>query len=295
MLGWYLLVAISSLIENVALVPFTKQWTIRVSTAPTGIEISEDAPSVMPFLRPACQDTDDITTSQNGSRSGLDELNTIELHEIPILPVHRSDTDRTQKSVVDEYRTWAPHTVRGRSDFLHNLKKHGFNTVGQVHLGRDRPWAANRHSFLVILSVSGVSHSHAALRVVSKAISVGTFAAGTALYASASLITISVALTVLCLILGAGVFGRVASMWMVSEMMKENPVIHRVVGSENEADKFIHEMLSTSGLVFEIMGHVFINGKCVKRYNRWFTWSNIFGVLTSPFRFDSIMTGQRKL
>jgi hypothetical protein len=291
MLGWYFIVAVSSLIENVALVPFTKQWTIRVSRAPTGLQISEDAPSVMPFLSTTYLDTDYTINSRAGSRPGFDEMETIEMQDIPIGPVQRTDTDMTQKSVVVEYRTWAPHTVRGRSDFLHNLNKHGFNTVGKVHLGRDRPWAANRHSFLVILSVSGVSHSHAALRVVSKAMSVGTFAAGTAVYASANLITISVALTVLCLILGAGVFGRVASMWMVSEMMKENPVIHRVVASEHEADRFIHEMLSTEGLVFELMGHVFINAKCVKRYNRWFSWSTIFGVLTSPFRFESIMTG----
>lgn len=67
----------------------------------------------------------------------------------------------------------------------------------------------------------------------------GVFAAGTAAFTSASLVTISVALTTLCLILGAGVFGLVAAMWMISEMTKENPLIHRVVHSESEADNFI--------------------------------------------------------
>lgn len=40
------MVALSSLLENFAGVPFTKQWTMRVSKAPGTVDISDDAPIV---------------------------------------------------------------------------------------------------------------------------------------------------------------------------------------------------------------------------------------------------------
>ncbi|KAM7214267.1 hypothetical protein V8F06_010384 [Rhypophila decipiens] len=305
MLFWYVMVAGSSLLENVALVPFTQQWTIRVSKAPSHVEISADAPSV--FSLTGDEDNQDSSPATFMSMNSAAPLNRqspllpktngaidsddIELGPLPtIRPFTRRETDKSARSVVEEYRNFTPHLTRQRSNFLHILGKHGFNTTGQAaYIDGNSPWSANRNSFLVILSVSGVSHGHAALRVVSKAVSVGCFAAGTATFASASLITISVALTALCLILGAGVFGRVASLWMVSEMMKENPVLHKVVHDEAEADKFISKMLATDGLIFETMGHVFINGRCVRRYNRWFNWATVFGILASPYRVDKMM------
>lgn len=305
MLFWYVMVAGSALLENVALVPFTRQWTIRVSTAPSHIEISPDAPSIFSLSggeenqnnSPATYTMINGDPTLGKSSSGLsmktngDPRNgDIEIGPVPIPQFVRRETDKSAKSVVDEYRTYALQPPRRRPNFLHNLDKHGFNTVGQVaYIDGNRSWAVNRNSFLVIISVSGVSHLHAALRVVSKAISVGCFAAGTATFASASLITISVALVALCLILSAGVFGRVASMWMASEIMKENPVLHKVVHDEAEADKFIHKMLDTDGLIFELMGHVFINGRCVRRFNRWFNWATVFGILTSPYRVDKMI------
>src|SRR5271163_4723006 len=42
---WVFFVAASSLIENYAGVPFSKQWTIRVSRAPR-VRISDDAPLI---------------------------------------------------------------------------------------------------------------------------------------------------------------------------------------------------------------------------------------------------------
>ncbi|KAI1382380.1 hypothetical protein F4677DRAFT_24702 [Hypoxylon crocopeplum] len=286
MLAWYLIVALSSLLENFALVPFTKQWTIRVSTAPSSISISEDAPTIFATRDYERSDTNcedgimQIPDRDNASPGLLQSGTEIKF-------VGRVDTSQTKVAAVEDIRNYSTTPNRGPGRFLSNLEKHGFNTIGQVSI--DRAWAASRQSILVIISQAGVTHSHAALRVVSKAISVGVFAAGTATFASASLITMSVALTTLCLVLGAGVFGRVASMWMVSEMMKERPVIHRVVRKEEEADDFMYEILNTEGLMFELLGHVFINRKCVKRYNRWFNWANIFGILVSPFNLKKLM------
>ncbi|KAI1107939.1 hypothetical protein F4804DRAFT_5031 [Jackrogersella minutella] len=88
-------------------------------------------------------------------------------------------------------------------------------------------------------------------------------------------------------------FGRVASMWMVSEMMKEESVVHRVVRKEEEADEFMYEILNTEGLIFELFGHVFINRRGVKRYNRWLNWSNIFGIVVRPFNVKKLILGGR--
>ncbi|KAK1835009.1 hypothetical protein QBC39DRAFT_299898 [Podospora conica] len=240
MLAWYLVLAISSLLENYALVPFSRQWTMRVSMAPAGIEISENAPMAFPPSIPG--DKQPFTTSDSKPEPSEIEMTLLQ---------ERTATERSERSI---------------------------------------PWASNHHSFLVIISVSGISRGRAALRVFSKAWAVGCFAAGTAAFASTSLITITVAMSVIALILGAGVFGRVASMWMVSEMMKDNPVIHRVVESEVKAEQFIQELFSTQGLVIELMGHVFVNGRCVERYSQWWNWSTIFGVLVSRCNIEKLLS-----
>jgi hypothetical protein len=297
-------------LENFVLVPFNKQWTLRISKAPNTLEISEDAPVVTPLMRtdssqlnidapgprvettPRLKDNNTLLMRAQGDTRPFqfERASTSESQGDPrAFPFERRNTD-TQKSIADEYRSYITPPTRRRSEFLYNLEKHGYNTVGQIYMDPGKPWASSRHSFMVVISISRVTHFKATLRVISKAISVGVFAAGTAAFASASLVTISVAVTTLCLILGAGVFGRVAAMWMVSEMMKENPLIHRVVANEAEADTFIHEILSTSGLTVELLGHVFINGRCVKRYNKLLSWFNVFGILASPFNVESLLT-----
>jgi len=138
--------------------------------------------------------------------------------------------------VVDAYRDFSPNTLAHQlSNVIQNLERHGFNTAGRIHESQST-LGIQHHSFLVIISVSSISRGRTALRVFSKAWAVGCFAAGTATFASANPIIITVAMTVIALILGAGVFGPVAYVRMVSEMMKDNPVIHRVVQSEIKAE-----------------------------------------------------------
>jgi hypothetical protein len=270
---WYLMVALSSLLENLAGVPFTKQWTMRVSKAPGTVDISEDAPIVIhgdvenqEFTR------DDAKRDKGQAYQGVIEM----------MPLNNS-SDVISNS--DE----RPPLRRRYTNFLQVLDGPGINTTGRVTMSRDQAWSASRHSFYVILSVAGIGHGHATLRVISKAISVGVFAAGTATFASATLLTISIALTTLCLILGAGVFGRVASLWMASKFMEEQPIIQRTVKNQDEANRFIMTMLEIPGLTFELKGHVFLNGRCIYRYNPWLRWSAIFGILTEPFRVDKLL------
>lgn len=73
-------------------------------------------------------------------------------------------------------------------------------------------------------------------------------------------------------------------------MMKENPVIHCVVHNEFEAENFIQELLSTQGPVIEPLGHVFVNGRCVERYNQWWNCSMAFGVLVSRYNIEKLLT-----
>ena len=258
MFFWYLMLASSSILENFATVPFTRQWTLRVSRAPR-VRISDDAPLVRQISRTSSVPTTALdTVVEEGTKSAT----TIRAYEdIPL--VQRSFSSRS-------------------SEVLDALES-GFNCKGRVARDDTEPWSSSRVPFYVIISLEGVSSSHAVLRVISKAIRVGMYAAGTAFFASAHLITISVALTILCLILGAGVFGRVVAMWMASEMMKTKPVLHRVVKSRGLAAEHIEHILSIDGLIVEVMGHVIVNGRCIARYNNWTRLANWLGILAGPY------------
>lgn len=200
----------------------------------------------------------------------------------------RSTSDDEQIDV-DQSEGIPPPLRRRTTKLLEVLNGQGINTTGRITMSRDQAWSASRHSFYVIISVAEIGHGHATLRVISKAISVGVFAAETVTFASATLITISVALTTLCLILGAGVFGRVASLWMASKFMEEKPTLQRTVKSVREADAFIMSMLKIPGLAFELKGHVFLNGRRIYRYSPWLRWSTFFGILAPPFRIDKLV------
>ena len=260
MFFWYLMLASSSILENFASVPFTRQWTLRVSRAPK-VRISDDAPLVKQPLPMS-----------------------LAPHKIQV-PITEEEMTKSMTSTVQAFENVPPvqRTASTRSMEVLDALEAGFNCKGQVVRENTEPWSSSRVPFYVIISLEGVSGSHAVLRVVSKAISVGVYAAGTAMFASAQLITISVALTILCLILGAGVFGRVVAMWMASEMMKTKPVLHRVVKSRGLAAEHIDHILNIDGIIVEVMGHVIVNGRCIARYNNWSRLSNWLGILAGPY------------
>ena len=209
---WYLTLAASSILENLAGVPFTDQWILRVSRAPT-VRISEDAPLVRQpkpttVFRPAEDNLSDVPFDKSGITPTVQVF-----EEVPLVP-----------------RT----TSGGPTEILDALKA-GFNCKGQVARDSNEPWSSSRVPFYVIISLEGNSGPHAALRVFSKAFAIGVFVTGTAIFASAQLIALSMAVAVPCLVLGAGVFGRVIGLWMVSEMMKTKPILYRVVKSREDA------------------------------------------------------------
>lgn len=86
-----------------------------------------------------------------------------------------------------------------------------------------------------------------------KAFSVSCFTAGTAIYLLAQFVTITVSLTVLCLVLGAGVFGRAVAMWISSELIRTPPVLHHVVKNGVEATNHIYHILAIDRLTVEVI------------------------------------------
>ncbi|KAI0189298.1 hypothetical protein EV127DRAFT_481833 [Xylaria flabelliformis] len=248
MLAWYFGIAATSLLENAVLVPFSKQWTIRVSQAPASLKISDNAPTII-SVRPKSQHNSNVSDWDVTTPAGLEHVS----------------TSGSQNNIADEYGSYPAHLTRQRSELLHKLEKY-------------------------VISVSETTQSKAILRMLSKLVSIRVFVAGTAAFASTTLVAVSVAAIDLVFIIGGAVFGRVAALWMISEMLKEKPIMHRIVQNELEADAFIREILATPGLTIELMGHVFINGKCVKRYNRFFNLFTIFGVLVSPYKIEKLLT-----
>lgn len=303
---WYLCVVLSSLLENFAGVPFTRQWTLRVSRAPE-LRISSDAPILVVSdemrgvlvdnIGPRASQEARRRSSQDPTQMGDESITALRPNDYQmetLVGSHQGLGDSTFKlpyvDEVEQRPSFLP-VSRTQSGLLENLEA-GYNTTGRIVMDRDQPWAAPRIPFYVIISLEGITPGHATLRVVSKAISVGVFAAGTAAFASATMITISVALTVLCLVLGAGVFGRVVAMWMASEMMVVNPVLHAVVKTRAEASDYISNILAINGLSVELMGHVIVNGRCIGRYSEWMRSARFFGVLSPAFNLSQLAQKQ---
>jgi hypothetical protein len=136
-----------------------------------------------------------------------------------------------------------------------------------------------------------ISRLHAIAQIVAKGSSVAIFAFGTALFASATLLSISVALSVLCLLLACGVLGRVIAMWIVAKISRENrPVLHKLVKSEQEAGEYFHAIAELD-LQLEIQGHVIIDGRCIRSRSPWLAAPTYFGLLAKPF--DAIAVAEK--
>lgn len=193
MFFWYGCVAFASLLENFAGVPFTRQWKLRVSRAPK-VEISPDAPWSIPEIEMRHR-TDIQPSSSKGPSTSSEE---VAFHPQQLTP------RGSQYSAVSQQ-------LFGRGEILRNLEK-GYNTFGRVLIKPDQPWSAANNAFYVIISVRGITTPHAFLRVLSKLVSIGAYTAGTGIFASSTLATIPVAVVVACLVLIAGVFGRVVAM-----------------------------------------------------------------------------------
>ncbi|OJJ46797.1 hypothetical protein ASPZODRAFT_66535 [Penicilliopsis zonata CBS 506.65] len=160
----------------------------------------------------------------------------------------------------------------------------GINTHNRVMISPDSPSTMSRTCFYAVISVQGVSRLRALMQTVARAATVTVYAFGTALFASATLLPISVALMVLSLVLGVGILGRVVAMWIAAEMNAQNaPICHAVVASRDAAAEYIQRIMEEEGLMVEMEGHLIVNGVCLLRRNRWMSWSRYIGLLARPF------------
>lgn len=209
---WYGFVALSSLLENLAGVPFTRQWTIRVSRAPK-VEISPDAPWVIPEPAPQIPEirhqTDDTHPSNSKGPSAFSDE--IAYHGHQLTPSNQSSRSADFNTVYPSRYSAIPQQAFGQGEILRRLEK-GYNTFGKIVMDQNVGWSAGNNAFYVIISVRGVSNPHAFLRVFSKILSIGVYTVGTAMFASSTLATILVAVVVASLVIIAGVFGRVTAM-----------------------------------------------------------------------------------
>ncbi|KAF2105168.1 hypothetical protein BDV96DRAFT_535432 [Lophiotrema nucula] len=197
-----------------------------------------------------------------------------------VIPVNESSNQASQQSaLLSDWRKHKPDVIDGLNE--------GYNTVGQVIMDPNAPWSASKDPFYVMISCGGVRKYQTMLRLFSKLFSVGTFTFSTALFASSSLVQITIATVVMTLILGAGVLGRVTAMWISAIIMRDKPVLHRIVKNKKDASVFMEAVLRQEGLVCEVLGHVVVNGMCVKRRSKY-TWDRILGVLAPPFDLTKI-------
>ncbi|KAH8796380.1 hypothetical protein BGZ57DRAFT_998130 [Hyaloscypha finlandica] len=280
MFFWFGIVAMSSLMENLAGVPFSRQWTIRVSRAPR-IEIDEGAPWAIepPQENYAPPTVSSPLVGKPLNYSGDEDIGVTTTERITTFATSsRTSSYNIERKPLPSQLSPDYQPV----DILEGLEK-GYNTVGRIVLDRTKPWSASNDAFYVLLSVKGVSHAHAIFRVFSKFISICVFATGTCLFASSTLVTILASLVTAALILCAGIFGRVTAMWMASEMMKNKPVLHRVVQSRDEAGKYMDAILRQKGIACEVLGHVIVEGRCIKKFGKRLRWSSLLGVLASPY------------
>jgi hypothetical protein len=250
---WYAVTVLTSVFENYASAPFVKSWEMRISRAPK-LRISTNAPW--------------ICTPERDNR--VIELSNMSQASSP-------DLGRTDSTAATSSLLLPPSSA---SSVIENLKK-GYNTTGHIIMNSNTPCPAPKNAFYVIISQEGTTPTTTALRLFAKTMSVAAFTMSTALFASSTLVTIRPAVIIMTTILASGIFGRVTAMWFSAVIMRDRPVLHRVVKSEEEAGVFMEAVLQREGLVREVLGHVVVGGRCVGTCAK-VNWSLVFGVLSKP-------------
>lgn len=144
----------------------------------------------------------------------------------------------------------------------------------------------SRNSVMVMVSVVGGNTGDSIWRLLSKTLNVAVFVLGTAIFASATLLSLVMAIVVLTLTLSAGVFGRAIAGWIVGQVSGTEPMIHVISGTEPEAYQAITKILCLGSkdrtpYQVEINGHIFINKRRVASRSKLKV--AILGVLAEPY------------
>lgn len=188
------------------------------------------------------------------------------------------------KVMVDNTQSRITDFERDRYTTIIKCLKAGINQKHRITIPDNEPDVSWRSCFYVVISVQGILGFHPFLQILSRAFSVGIFAFGTVLFASATLMSIGDALILLCLVLPIGVVSRVVAMWVTAEMDKHNKsIIHTVVKDEVEAGEHMEAIINIDGLQVETMGHVILNGYCIDQRSAIFSAATYIGLLAKPY------------
>lgn len=154
---------------------------------------------------------------------------------------------------------------------------------------------APRNVLFVLVSVKLGDHNwkKTFTRSLSKITSLAVFIVGTACFASAQLLSIAMATFVLTCVLGAGVFGRAITSWIVSGIETADPMVHYVAENDKEAHYVLTQlfMIGTvegSGtdarpeqVQVELHGNVFLDRRRIKSRSPW--PARMLGILNAPY------------
>ncbi|KAF1841303.1 uncharacterized protein K460DRAFT_419389 [Cucurbitaria berberidis CBS 394.84] len=148
-------------------------------------------------------------------------------------------------------------------------------------------YTQSRNTVLVMVSIVGNSLRWISFwRPLSKLLSIAVFITGTAMFASATLVALPMAVCVLTLVISAGVFSRAIAGWLVRRVSEKEPLIHVIVNDQEEANHAICRILKLkladdTDVQVEIGGHVFVNGRRITSRSKWYV--AIWGVLANPY------------
>jgi hypothetical protein len=126
------------------------------------------------------------------------------------------------------------------------LRQLGTLKPGQLSLVGSHARAKPRNSFIVMISVPQDSAAglNSFLKALSKVCSIGVFAVGTALFASAQFLSLLMACMAITVILCAAVFGRTIAGWIIMGIEQSEPMVHYIAGNTEEATDVIKRLLS---------------------------------------------------
>ncbi|KAF4625809.1 hypothetical protein G7Y89_g12354 [Cudoniella acicularis] len=171
---------------------------------------------------------------------------------------------------------------------LKTLKPAGLRLIGpKLHT---KP----RNSVLVLVSVARDIHEktfwRSVFQVFTKSASITVFVFGTCVLSAVTLLAMPMAQLVLMMVLAAGVGSRVISGGIVSAISKNEPMIHVIGESEEEAFKIMTEIFSLQQrpevkFQVELNGHIFVEGCRVAKRSSWYR--RIFGVMANAFDLQS--------
>ncbi|KAL9608031.1 MAG: hypothetical protein Q9167_007110 [Letrouitia subvulpina] len=166
------------------------------------------------------------------------------------------------------------------------LRQLGNLKAGTAIFHRSQQYTKPRNAVLVMVSVinNGEERIRSLLRLFTKSISIATFVAGTALFASVQLLALPVAVMTLTLVLAAGVYSRAITGWIVSGVNKTEPMLHHIIALILSLDVHFGQQESEDHvrkIQAEIEGHVFVEGRRVAYRSPWHL--RLWGVLAEPF------------